>query len=361
MKFIKDKEYLRRRILIKPFIYKRESLGTQGIKLTVLLSVQVLMLILTKSYDSVVVIACAALASFLSNLFVSKCFDQNIHFSTIISIVQGILIGMLVPGSYPPVSVFFAVFISMLISKYVFGGFSFTWINPVVFTVLVLWFTGGSLFPDFSVTKDILSLRNPSQSLIENGTFPVNALDSGITDFLNSTIFSFFKVSVPEGYVSMFWDTHSVIPAFRFNFISIISSLFIFCTDLYKVIIPMTFTFVYILLVRLVSPVFTESVPMHGDMLLALLTSGTLFTSIFVLGNLSTAPVSIKGKILYAVIAGITAFLVCGCGTSSIGLMFTVLIADLFSMIIQRFEDHFNNKAVKKFLIQNNLNSGETA
>ena len=71
---MKFKNSLKQRILIKPFIYKRESLSVQSLKIICLLMIQVLMLLFTKTYNSFVLVLVSVAASVLSELFVSKCF-----------------------------------------------------------------------------------------------------------------------------------------------------------------------------------------------------------------------------------------------------------------------------------------------
>ena len=150
---MKFKNSLKQRILIKPFIYKRESLSVQSLKIIFLLMIQVLMLLFTKTYNSFILVLVSVAASLLSELFVSKCFLQKEHASALISVIQGILIAMMIPGTFNPVTVFFCVFLSMIVSKYIFGGFAYTWINPVAFSVIVLWFSAKSLFPEFLVKE----------------------------------------------------------------------------------------------------------------------------------------------------------------------------------------------------------------
>ena len=71
---MKFKNSLKQRILIKPFIYKRESLSVQSLKIIFLLMIQVLMLLFTKTYNSFILVLVSVAASLLSELFVSKCF-----------------------------------------------------------------------------------------------------------------------------------------------------------------------------------------------------------------------------------------------------------------------------------------------
>ena len=349
---------MKKNILIRPFIYKAESIGVESLKMILLLAVQIFMLFFTKSFSALLIIFSSTLASVLAEIVVIKVFNQIEYNSYIIAVLQGIVAGMIVPETYPFVTVFFAVFFIMFVIKYLFGGFADAWINPVVFVVAVLWFVGGKLFPDFLITSDYFCSRNPSQLLIESGAFPVSSFDSSVTETLNNTIFGLFKVSIPEGYISLFWDTHSVIPAFRFNFITLISSIILYGSNLIKAIIPSTFLVVYLLLVRFLSPLFCNGIPYQGDMLLALLTSGTLFYATFVLQSYGTTPISFVGKFLYGFFAGVFAFVITGCGTSSTGMAFTVLLSNILSLFIQKWEENTNKRNLQKLVASIDSDNG---
>lgn len=343
-------EQKQKKVLIRPFLYINHSVGWNAIKIAILLGIQIILLICTKSWSALAVVCSGALGSFCADVISNRITRYHIqdHYNIIISIDQGIIAGMLIPQTFSPIAVFLLTICVMLIAKHFFGGFSYAWANPSIFCVLVLWIVGYELFPQFGVSSDILAMRNPSQLLIENGYFPVYKFDSSLTETLNNSIFSVFKVSIPEGYISMFWDTQSIIPAFRFNFITLVSSLILFSDNFVKVIIPGCFLFVYLMLVRFVSPIFYSGVPFQGDMLLALLTSGTLFCAVFLIPWYGTVPVTITGKIIYGVSSGIIAFFINGCGTSPCGTVATVLLANIVSIIIQQYENHADRLRVTK-------------
>lgn len=333
-----------RNVIIRPFSYINSSVGTEIFLTLVFLGIQLLLLVLSKSFSAIAVI-CAATAGSVCADICAKHFsrqDRARYFSYPICITQGIITGMLLPETYPPLTVFLAVLLAMILIKYFFGGFSYSLVNPCVFSAAVLWLIGANLFGQIELTADILATRNPSQILIESGLFPAADFDAPITDSLNSTLFNLLKVSVPEGYVSLFWDSHSIIPAFRFNFITIISSAVLFAADKMKIVISTCFLSVYLLLVRFLSPLFFHGIPLQGDMLLAFLTGGTLFTAVFVLNWYGTIPETLHGKILYGILAGITAFFISGCGTSPAGMSFTVLLVNFVSVFIQFFERKAN-------------------
>lgn len=349
---MKNYEIKNRKFLIRPYSYINSSLFSVSVRILVLLMVQVLMLFLTKSYSSVFIILLSVLASVAAELSWSKITLSSplANHSLLVSIVQGLIAGLLVPATYPLIPVFLVVFFTMILTKYFFGGYAYAWVNPAVFSVIVLWIIGSEFFPPFMVTFDTLALRNPSLSLIESGAFALAKFDSSVTEFFNNTVFALFKVSVPEGYVSLFWDNHSIIPAFRFNFITLVSSVFFLSENSVDMIIPGVFLFVYSIMVRFISPFFYSGLIFQGDILLALLTSGTLFCAFFLINAYGTVPFSIGGKFIYAAFVAVTMFFVAGCGTSSSGMIFTVVIANLISIIIQQFESYFERKKLHKKL-----------
>lgn len=349
---MKNNERTTRKLLIRPFKYMTDSVLMEATKMIALLLVQIVLLFISKSYSSLLIVLAAVLGSLGADFFSHKLFhnEDNDEYSFIVSIAHGMITGLLVPSTYSPLTVIIATFFTMLVVKHFFGGFSYEWVNPAVFSVVVLWIIGARLFPEYLVNMDILAVRNPSQILIENGTLPQYAFDPEITDALNASVFRLFKVSIPNGYVSLFWDNQSIIPAFRFNFVTLLSSVVLFAGNLIKCVIPGIFLAVYLALVRIVSPVICNGVAFQGDILLAFLTGGTIFFSVFVLSWYGTVPISLTGKIIYAFLAGLTAFLIAGPGTSPCGLIFTVLVSNIFSIVIQQWESRRDRLSLRKKL-----------
>ena len=340
------------RTLIRPFTYLKESLGMEAVRMLILLCIQIALLFISSSFSAIILIACTAAASVLADITALRLVSsgEEEHFSVIISAVQGIIIGMLIPQDFPPATAFTAAFTVKFISRYFFNGFAYTWVNPAALTVVILWFTGARLFPEITITRELLSSKNPSQVLLSAGFFPLHSFDSNITEALNNSIFSLFKISIPEGYISMIWDNGSSIPAFRFNFVTLISSIMLFGSDTIKIIIPGFFMFTYLVLVRFVSPFFYDGIMFQGDMLLALFTGGTLFIAAFMLSWYGTIPCTIKGRILYGVFGGITSFFIAGVGTSSSGMIFAIVLTNLFSVIVQNWENLADRRALRKML-----------
>lgn len=346
-------------VSLSPFKYLKPSVRTEAYFFLVFLCLQIFLLMLTRSYGSLLVIFAAVLGSVLVEI-IDMRFQKKDKFTWTVGLIRGILIGFFLPSTFPVVPVFFITFFTLLINRYILGGFANSWINPVAITVATCYLVGLKFFPEVSVTISELQARNPALMLIQNGTFPVNQEDLKITAFLNRRIFSIFKVSIPDGYVSLLWDSHSVIPAFRFNLLTIISSVVLLGFDIISPIIPSCFIFTYALLVKFIAPFFYNGPLFQGDVILAMLTSGTLFCTFFLLQWHGTVPLTNRGKFFYGILGGITAFLIAGSGTSSVGMIFTVLILNILTLLIENVENHYSSKFARNVLKKRVQNLRET-
>ena len=332
---------------INPFVYVRPSISAVTVRILVLLLIQVVMLLLTKSYNAAILIGTTALGG-IAAASVNFLIYHEKPFQFLNIIVQGIFIGFLLPQEFPVVVAFFITFFTLIISRCIFFKSVNCWINICCVAVMIAWFIGRQYFPQFIITKDLISLKNSSVYLLQNGSFPIYSLDSTITSFLNEKVFSIFKVTIPEGFVSLLWDTNSSIPAFRFNLLTIISSVIIFADNAFSFIIPTLMLCVYAVLIRLFGPIFFGGSFNQGDIILAFLTSGTLFCSVFLIQWYGTGPIFLSGKIILGILAGIIAFLVTGAGTSPIGMVYTVLITNFVNIFIRTFQEKNipNNQSV---------------
>ena len=340
---------LEKSVVPGPFKYLRPSIRTEACFFLFLLFPQILLLALTGSFRSLIVILSSVLANLLAEAIDLK-FQEKDKFDWFVCLIRGILTGLFLPSSFPVLPVFFIAFFTLLVSRYILGGFANSWVNPVAIAVAVCYLVGMKFFPSVSLSITDLQSRNPALALIQNGTFPINSFDLRITAFLNQRIFSLFKVSIPDGYISLLWDSHSLIPAFRFSLLTVLSSVVLLGFDIVNPIIPACFVFTYGLLVKFVSPFFYNGPLFQGDVILALFTGGTLFCAFFLLQWHGTTPLTNRGKYFYGIFGGIIAFLIAGTGTSSSGMIFTVLILNIVALLIQNAENLSSAKFAENVL-----------
>ena len=358
----KEKKLKTSRISVKPYVYSIPSISSISLKILILLSLQVIMLLLSGSVSALFVILTTLSSALLVALINYKITKEPLY-NIMHTAIQGILFGLLLPETYPLVTAFVISFVTILIARtIVFKGIN-AWANVPAVAVVIAWYIGSKYFPQFAVNSEMLTLRNSSVYLIQNGYFPIYSFDSPITAFLNKNIFSLAKVSIPEGYVSLFWDSHSIIPAFRFNLLTIISSIIIFSDNSFSLIIPTVFLSVYAVFVRLLAPFLFGGSFNQGDIILALLTSGMLFYTTFLIQMYGTTPINVSGKIVMAFLSGIIAFLIIGCGTSPIGMAYTIICQNIICMVIRIFEDKENElitgRVVTKYSAKIALETGE--
>lgn len=334
---------------LRPFTYLTPSVGSSRKFILVMMVPQLVMLGITKSYMSLLIVLAAVVGSLAAEV-VSRLVSKSGKVEYLSPIIQGMFVGLLIPSGYSIVSVLLITFLSMMLGKYVFGGFSQSWINTVALSVAIAYLLDMEAFSFIKVGPEMLSTRSPALAYIQDPAFHIVGADSAITAFFNRTIFGLFGIVIPEGYVSFFWDNCSLIPAFRFNFITLISSIVLMAMDIIDMVIPFIFMAVYAILVRVLGPLFTGAPAFQGDVIFAILTSGTLFCTLYLLQWHGTVPITKSGKIIYACISGVVAFLVMGYGNSTAGYAFMILIMNLVSTLVQIFESRMARKRVQSVL-----------
>lgn len=340
----------RKGILQSPFIYVSPSTKAVLSMMLCLLLPQIALLFVTRSFSSLLVLLSTVLASLVAEALYGFRKTPSVV-TWLVALLQGLLVGFLLPASYPPLAIFVICLCSMLFGKYAFEGFAASWVNPVALSVAVAYLVYAHPFPPFLADLSILREKNSVLTLIQNGQFPLSPVDSRITDFLNKNVFRRFGMEIPDGYVTLFWDSGSPIPAFRFNLLNLLASLVLFSGDMLGLMIPASFCLAYGLLVRFAPISHFAGVQLYGDIFLAFLTSGVLFSTLFILQWFGTIPASSWGRLLYGLCAGLFSYLILGYGTSSVGYAFVVLVMNFVSIVIQGFENHrmksFYIKSVK--------------
>ncbi len=333
-------------LTLAPFSYSVPSVGSSSLMILCLFLPQVFLLFFTKNYLSVLQIFISVLAAISADILYSLFVKKPI-IPSITSILQGFLIGFFIPTGYSPFLLFFVIIFSLELTYYLFDGFAQSWVNPIAITVIFLYLFGTEFFPNFTVNTYHLQSPNIGQQLVNEGLIPKINLDESITNFLNGNLFRYAGVALPEGYVSIFWDTGSLIPAFRFNLLTIFAIIVLLAFGGIKWIIPSVFIFVYGLLVRIFGLFPYGGILNQGDILLAIFSSGTMVVAFLLLQWPGTTPLTIVGKVIYGVLAGVFAFLIMGAGTSPIGAMFVILLSNLISPLIQLLEDLIYQQILK--------------
>lgn len=333
-------------ITLSPFTYLTPSIKNASTIILAVLSPQLVLLFFTKSYNSLILIVIALFASVFTD-FVSNIFRRQKTLFDLQALVQGVLIGLMTPSGYPLIPYFFILISSLFLVKYFFGGFSYSWINPVAFTLVVAYMFGFGFFNKNMLFLDYIQVKEPITQLIQEGLIRVLAFDRKIIDFLNTHLFSYIGSEVQAGYLSYMWDSAAIIPAFRFGILTLLASIVLFSTDVIRYYAPIAFIASYGFLVALFAQSLQYGIFGQGDIIFAFFSSGFLFTAFFLLDWPGTSPLNPFGKIVFGILSGILAFILIGSGQSQIGLMFTILLVNILSPMIQLVEESIYQKKLK--------------
>ncbi len=348
-----------KRLTPNPFCSLTPSIDTIAKLTLAVLTPHILMLFFTESFRSLLLLACVLCAAHLSRFCYAFIKKSKMFFSWP-TVLQGMLIGMFLPDSYPPAAAFFTAFAVLLFNDMIFDGFAQSWANTVVFTLMILYFMHPDLFPPFLLAHDYFSHQNAGSRLFSANILQPLRFDSAITAFFNKTVFNDHGGNMPEGYITLLWDFRCGIPAFRFNIFTLLASLVLIARKAADALMPFIFLSVYAIAVRLFGLYPYGDIIGGGDILLALCTGGTLFAAFFMLGWFGTTPMTLAGKCIYAGLGGVIMFCMCGCGTASAGVLFTLMFLNIISPLIQYAEDVLYSFKLHKILVHAGIKGADS-
>ncbi len=317
-----------------PFLRIRPTVSVMSLVLISTLIPHLILLALDGNVAALLNVLLAAVGALLAELCRGQKGRDSLLDGTVA--VSGLLIGLLLPETYNPVLVPMVSFLGVLLARVIFGGTGSYWVNPAAVAVAIAWISRPDSFPLPLVTPDGIHTVGEAFGALKLDNFAAAPFDQSITETLNRFLSLTTKIRIPEGYVTLFVSSPSVIPAFRFNLLVLCASIVLISLDAIDWIVPASFLATYAVGLRF----FTLGVPWDGgmafgDILFGFLTSGVLFTAFYLLPEYATSPRTPWGKIVTGITAGISVSFLCGPGGSPIGAVFSVLVANALSPLIE--------------------------
>lgn len=320
-----------------PFIYTRPSASKINLLIIGLLLIQVAVLVISADFYALLnIIFSLSGVLLVEHLFQYKTLG-SLKFSTQ-AVITGILIGFFMPVKIGFVFVFFLSGFSLFITKILFGGSGTNWINPVAAAVCMAYISGPEIFPPILSGTNLIREYGGFFRVLESNSLLKLKSDSSITSILNSVFLHGAGITLPEGYITMFLNSTSSIPAFRYNIISLLSSIILFSTRAANYVLSAVFLLTYGVLIWIFSQVPVSGAYFAGDILAAFLTGGVLFSAFFVMTESSSAPKTEYGKAICGFLIGIFAFFICGAGASSVGVAFSIVLVNILTPLIEKME-----------------------
>lgn len=321
-----------------PFLLTRPTVSRMSVIMTLTLLPQIIILSVEQNFIAITAIGLAVIGSLVAELCSSLLKEKN-TFGDGTALVAGILAGLLLPSTLNFFLILSVSFFGFFIARVLFGGNGSYWMNPVAVVVCIAYISQPSAFPPFLISGDGVQTVGNAFDALRLDHFTQLISDQTITGLINSRFLGFFGIKLPEGYITLFWNSPSVIPAFKYNIITLVASIILLAMNIIDWIIPLFFLLTYSLCVWFFSLLPFGLGFSNGDILFALLTSGILFISFYVLPEYTSTPRTQAGKVVSGIVAGLFAFFLCGPGGSPVGAVFTVVLISAINPLIEYIEN----------------------
>lgn len=266
------------------------------------------------------------------------------------AVASALILTLMLPNTIPPAFAALGAVFAIAVVKHSFGGLGSNWLNPAV---------GGWLFIRFSWPEAFSrALKNAPLSLLDN-TASLNFADSGgsplafltgtgklsgnldipVRSFLNNTVFSLTGSELPSGYISLFGLSGGGIIADRGILALLLGSLILTVFRVNRSWIPVAFLGCYALLIRFFGALPFGGMAGQGDILFGFLSGGTLVAAFILIADPATGPKSGAGILVFALLAGICAFVFRYVLLENYGAFFAVAFLNIFVPLIRETEN----------------------
>ncbi|MGP1438251.1 MAG: RnfABCDGE type electron transport complex subunit D [Treponema sp.] len=327
MKIAKHKDFSK----IAPFIYTSVSVRSIHLSYLLLLLPQVLLLFLYHDIYAVLNIFASTTATLTCQSIV-YAIEKTTFKIPFEAFLQGLLIGLFMPTNIGFVFVFILSFLGFALTKVIFGK-SGNWVHSIMIVLIIAYISCPELF--FFNASNLENIENP---------LPALSFDSYLTSFLNSYILNELGITLPEGYLSLFWNSSCLIPACRYNLLTVLSSIILLSLKVRDYTISVLFIILYEVFVYCFSAIFFQ-----GDVLSSLMTGGLLFIVFFALAEPNAFPKTLVFKIISSLFLAIVSFLLSGGKATFITVAFATLLLNILTPYIEKLEKMLHiKKAIKR-------------
>lgn len=324
-----------------PFINASVNIFRQTKLVLLLLAVQIAAMGFMKDVRGISILVCTVAGVLTASLLIG--ITKKKYTFDIQAVVTGVFIGFFFPNDSGFLFSFIIAFISYSLSEGIFGGKNGIWIHPVMLAVGIASVSQPHLFVN-SITQAHLHEAGGGFNAFSAQGFSRIAADRSITALLNTSFLHKAGVTLPEGYLTMLINFPSKIPAFRYNILTLASSLLLLSLQTIQKTLVFTFLGAYAVLVYLFP--FAQGMQgfAQGDILYAWLTGGVLFSAFFIITNTSTLPRSNGGRFVSGLSTAFFAFFTVHPAASQAALPFAVMSANCLTPLIEQAEVFFYKK-----------------
>ncbi|GHV02443.1 hypothetical protein FACS189485_02820 [Spirochaetia bacterium] len=237
---------------------------------------------------------------------------------------SALILALLLPNTIHPVYAGFGAAFAMAVIKYSFGGLGSNWVNPAL---------GGWLFIRFSWPA---AFENVPDGLASGG-WP--GLDTAVSSFLNSRIFSLTGSELPGGYIDRLFFTVPGIIADRGLCALLFGTILVTASQANRSWIPAAYLGLYALLIRVFGAFAEGGALGEGDILFGFFSGGTIATAFLLAADPATGAKSDAGMLAAVIMGAVFSFVFRYVGGEVYGAFFAIALVNALMPLIRSIEN----------------------
>lgn len=245
--------------------------------------------------------------------------------------LTGLLIGMGMPPGVPLFIPVVAGFFAILVVKWSFGGLGTNWMNPALAGRVFVFFSWTAPMRQWILPRTLLasgadatSAATPLEivkagtqaggatggplALLRQAGYPVSALDTGVTEWLNSYVLGPLGINLPAGYVDPFVGNAPGSIGEVSVALLLAGTLVLFAGRVITWEIPASYFASFAVLTYLFGGYVHGQGFATGDVLFATLSGGLILVVFYMATDTVTSPLSRGGMLIYGTGAGLLTF-----------------------------------------------------
>lgn len=272
---------------------------------------------------------------------------------------SAVLTGLLIAAAMPPFIPFYIPAVSaafaVLIVKAAFGGLGANWMNPAIAGVafayanwpkamrecvlprVVAGVDGMSSSTPLSFAKGLASgVDMGIMDALRGASYPLSAVDSSVTGFLNDVLFAPLGARLPEGYIDLAIGFRPGVLGESALIAIALGSIVLVGLRLVKPLVPVAMAVSFSVLVW----VFGTGLPgegfASGDVLFALANGGFLLAAFYLAVDPVTSPVGRAASLAYGIALGAISFAFRRWGAYAEGSVYAILLMNVMTPTLER-------------------------
>lgn len=306
--------------------HRRTKDTTSGIMLDVIIAMcpALVLSVVLFGFDSLKLVAVSVIFSVLFEALCRKVMKRNSTIGDLSAVVTGILLAFNLPSTMPVYMVIIGDAVAIIVVKQFFGGIGQNFVNPALVGRIVLM----TSFPTYTNNfANPFSWRISELDAVTSATplavFAGNYNKQGVIDVINGD-------AIPT-LAEMFFGVRGGCLGETCAAALIVGGLYLIFRKVISPAIPLCYigtVAVIMLIAGGGSLTFTAYQIMAGGLLLG---------AVFMATDYTTSPMSLKGKIIYAVGCGIITSLIRIFGSLPEGVSFSIILMNILVPLIERY------------------------